>query len=168
MAHGLLELGCGREPAAGTTIGVDRDEDAVRTAAAAGVPCVVADALRLPIADRAVDGVLARGVLHHIRDLGALLREVRRVLEPGGSFVVVDALPMPAGQYAEMSRQLHGRGLPAEPRNGVDPAELTALAAANGFREPEWGITGKWTHATPPHVDRVFASPAVTYTIKTA
>jgi ubiquinone/menaquinone biosynthesis C-methylase UbiE len=167
-AHRLLELGCGREPTPGTLIGIDKDADAVRAAAAAGASCVVADAQRLPIADHAVDGVLARGLLHHIRDMGALLLEIRRVLEPAGSLVVVDALPMPTDQYTEMSRQLHRRGLPSEPRNGIDPAELTVLATASGFREPTWEISGEWTHATPPFVDHIFASPAVTYSVRAA
>ena len=101
------------------------------------------------MADRTVDEVLARGVFHHIPDLPAVLDEVRRVLRPGGFLIAVDALPMQA-----------------EPRNGVDPGELTALAAAAGFLPPQWSDCGEWTHATPPHVDRVFASPASTYTIR--
>jgi len=104
-------------------------------------------------------------VLHHILDLAAVLGEVRRVLQPGGFLIATDALPMPAAQYQEMSRQLTRQGLPAEPRNGIDPGELTALATAAGFLPPEWSVTGDWTHATPPYADRVFASPAVTYTI---
>ena len=164
-ARRLLELGCGREPARGTRIGIDLDEDAARAAAAAGVPYLVGDARRLPLADRAVDGVLARGVLHHIVDLAVVLGEVRPVLEPGGFLAAVDALPMQAAQYMEMSRQLNERGMPAEPRNGIDPGELAALATAAGFVLPEWTVCGEWTHATAPYADRVFASRAVTYII---
>ncbi|MGH3154233.1 MAG: class I SAM-dependent methyltransferase, partial [Streptosporangiaceae bacterium] len=154
------------EPARGTRIGIDLDEDAARAAAATGIPCLAADARRLPLADRSVDAVLARGVLHHILNLAAVLGEVRRVLQPGGFLIAVDALPMRAAHYLEMSRQLTGRGLPAEPRNGIDPDELTALATAAGFLPPQWNVSGDWTHATPPHADRVFTSPAVTYTIR--
>ena len=127
---------------------------------------MVGDARRLPLADRAVDGVLARGVLHHILNLAVVLSEVRRVLQPGGFLAAVDALPMPAAQYLEMSRQLAERGMPAEPRNGIDPGELAVLATAAGFLPPVWDLGGEWTHATPPHADRVFASPAVTYIIR--
>jgi ubiquinone/menaquinone biosynthesis C-methylase UbiE len=165
-ARRLLEVGCGPEPARGTCIGIDLDEDTARAAAAAGIPCIAADARRLPLADRTVDGVLARGVLHHILNLAAVLGEIRRVLQPGGFLLAMDALPMQAAQYQEMSRQLNERGLPAEPRNGIDPDELTALATAAGFLPPEWSVSGTWTHATPPYADRVFASPAVTYTIR--
>lgn len=165
-ARRLLELGCGPEPARGTCIGIDLHEDAARAAAATGIPCIVGDARQLPLADRAVDGVLARGVLHHIPDLAVVLTEVRRVLQPDGFLIAVDALPMRAAQYVEMSRQLTAKGLPAEPRNGIDPAELAALATAAGFLPPRWSLSGDWTHATPPYVDHVFASPAVTYKIR--
>jgi SAM-dependent methyltransferase len=165
-ARRLLELGCGPEPARDTCVGIDLDENAARAAAAAGVPCVVADARRLPLADRTVDEVLARGVFHHIPNLPVVLGEVRRVLRPDGFLIAVDALPMQAEEYLEMSRQLTERGLSVEPRNGVDPDELTALATAAGFLPPQWSDSGDWTHATPPYVDRVFASPAITYTIR--
>jgi SAM-dependent methyltransferase len=105
-------------------------------------------------------------VFHHIPNLPVVLGEVRRVLRPDGFLIAVDALPMQAEQYLEMSRQLTERGLPAEPRNGIDPGELTALATAAGFLPPQWSDSGDWTHATPPYVDRVFASPAITYTIR--
>lgn len=122
-ARRVLELGCGPEPARDTCIGIDLDEHAARAAAATGIRCIVADARRLPLADRTVDEVLARGVLHHIPNLAAVLGEVRRVLPPGGLLIVVDALP-------------------------------------------EWSASGDWTHATPPYANRVFASSAVTYTIR--
>jgi len=49
------------------------------------------------LADGSVDVVTARHTLHHHRDLEATLREVARVLRPGGRFVLVDeATPDPA------------------------------------------------------------------------
>jgi steroid delta-isomerase-like uncharacterized protein len=39
-ARRLLELGCGPQPARGTCIGIDRDQDAARAAAATGIPCL--------------------------------------------------------------------------------------------------------------------------------
>lgn len=38
----------------------------------------------LPLMDEIADVVLARQVLHHVRDLAAVLRECHRVLRPGG------------------------------------------------------------------------------------
>ena len=41
----------------------------------------------LPVADGAVDIVLCVDVLEHVRDLDAVISEIRRVLKPGGLFL---------------------------------------------------------------------------------
>jgi SAM-dependent methyltransferase len=52
------------------------------------VPAVQADACRLPLADASVDlAFSAYGALPFVADAGAVLREVARVLRPGGRFV---------------------------------------------------------------------------------
>ena len=48
----------------------------------------VADAERLPYDDATFDLVVGHAVLHHIPDVEQALREVLRVLKPGGRFVV--------------------------------------------------------------------------------
>jgi ubiquinone/menaquinone biosynthesis C-methylase UbiE len=129
----------------------------------AGPVCLVADALRLPLAGGSIGGVLAKGMLHHMLDLRGILREVHRVLAPGGTFTVVDAVPMPAERYAELTRYLRARGHPTEPRNGVDPAELSALAAATGYAQVRWQESGRWQHA-----GEAFTSQALTWTLTRA
>ncbi|MEA2358160.1 MAG: hypothetical protein QOI62_1420 [Solirubrobacteraceae bacterium] len=54
--------------------------------AAAGLPgaVVLGDAERLPFEDSKYDLVSSNGVLHHTPDIEAALREIRRVLRPGG------------------------------------------------------------------------------------
>ncbi|MGQ0839807.1 class I SAM-dependent methyltransferase [Actinokineospora sp.] len=47
----------------------------------------VADAERIPYDDDSFDLVIGHAVLHHIPDLPAAFREIRRVLKPGGRFV---------------------------------------------------------------------------------
>ncbi len=47
----------------------------------------------LPIKDDEVDGALAGMVLHHLPDLGAPLREMFRVVRPGGTAVVIELAP---------------------------------------------------------------------------
>jgi ubiquinone/menaquinone biosynthesis C-methylase UbiE len=51
---------------------------------------VQADACRLPFADDTFDVVYARALLHHLPDPADGLREIRRVLKPGGTAVVLD------------------------------------------------------------------------------
>jgi ubiquinone/menaquinone biosynthesis C-methylase UbiE len=68
-------------------------------AARAGARVVLAqnDAERLPYADDSFDLVLARGALHHVPDPLAALTEIRRVLQPGGTCIVL-AEPTPGGE----------------------------------------------------------------------
>jgi SAM-dependent methyltransferase len=53
---------------------------------------VLADAEALPFADETFDAVTCRIAPHHFPDVRQALREVARVLRPGGRFVVVDNL----------------------------------------------------------------------------
>jgi len=56
------------------------------------VPCVEADALRIPMEDCSFDYVLANGFLHHVVELGldGFLAEFKRVLAPGGWVIVAE------------------------------------------------------------------------------
>ncbi|MGY5129715.1 class I SAM-dependent methyltransferase [Streptomyces nigrescens] len=52
----------------------------------AGVPrpVAVADAAQLPLASTSVDGVLALHMLYHVEDIPAAIKELARVVKPGG------------------------------------------------------------------------------------
>jgi ubiquinone/menaquinone biosynthesis C-methylase UbiE len=57
---------------------------------AAGHPALVnADVTALPVRDGAVDAVLAIHMLYHVPDREAAIRELRRVLVPGGACIAV-------------------------------------------------------------------------------
>lgn len=65
--------------------------------AGVAVPLTQADAEALPYADDSFDLVVARGALHHVPDPLRALQEIRRVLEPGGTAIVL-AEPTPGGE----------------------------------------------------------------------
>jgi ubiquinone/menaquinone biosynthesis C-methylase UbiE len=59
-----------------------------RARAAGGWPLLQADSTVLPLATASVDVLVCRGVLHHLPDVPAALREWRRVLRPDGAVVL--------------------------------------------------------------------------------
>ena len=105
----LLDAGCGpgtitldlaARVAPGRVLGVDREAEVIaraeqaraeRGTAAAGVEFRVADLYRLDLDDASFDVVHAHQVLQHLTDPMAALREMRRVLRPGGLLAVRDS-----------------------------------------------------------------------------
>lgn len=101
----ILDLGCGvghllgwlarRAPA--RYDGLDLSPASARAARAAtrGPGIVVGDAAHLPFRDAVYDHVVCNGSAHHLPDLGAALREIRRVLRPGGQLVLHEPVDSP-------------------------------------------------------------------------
>ena len=99
--HGrVLDVGCGagsvakavkRERPDLEVFGCDLSEAALRTAwiAADGVDFRLATAERLPFGDGEFDFVWIFDVLEHVENPELVLREVHRVLKPGGGFHIV-------------------------------------------------------------------------------
>jgi SAM-dependent methyltransferase len=92
----LLDAGCGtgnnlRHLAAfGRAVGVDLSEEAVRFCRERGVAAARAELLRLPFAGGAFDAVTSFDVIYHrwVEDDRAAVREMARVLRPGGLLLV--------------------------------------------------------------------------------
>jgi trans-aconitate methyltransferase len=90
----ILDLGCGdgqltlKLAATGANItGVDASPQMAAAARARGVQADVASAEALPYADGAFDAVFSNAALHWVRGHDAMMRQVHRVLRPGGRFV---------------------------------------------------------------------------------
>jgi SAM-dependent methyltransferase len=89
---------------------------------------ILADARSLPFADASADAIFAAGLVHHLPDSGAGLRELARVTRPGGLLVLFH----PSGRAALAAR--HGRVL--SPDELLAEGVLRRCAEATG-----WGLT---------------------------
>ena len=149
--HRVLEIGCGtgnltlRAKAAhpgATVAGLDPDEAALAQARRKArrrrldVRLDRGTAAALPHPDASMDRVLSAFMLHHVpaEDREQTLREVHRVLRPGGELHLLDlggdtAEPHDHGSHGR-GRMLHGRRPHATSR-----AEVTDLLQAAGFAD---------------------------------
>ncbi|MFJ9944787.1 class I SAM-dependent methyltransferase [Streptomyces erythrochromogenes] len=111
----VLDAGCGTGRAlgalraavgpGGTVLGVDLTPQMLAAARRAGRAVegalLLADVARLPLRDEALDAVFAAGLVAHLPDPAANLRELSRVVRPGGRL----ALFHPIGRSALAARQ---------------------------------------------------------------
>jgi SAM-dependent methyltransferase len=102
-----LEIGCGTGAYAHqvrelgwTPVGVDLSAGMLRHAAAR-LPVAQSDATRLPVRGGSVSAITATMVHTDMPDFPAVLREVARVLRPGGAFVHVGVHPCFCGGFAD-------------------------------------------------------------------
>ncbi len=118
---------------AAKVIGVDHSpamlEEARRRLALAGLAGIdlrLGEMTHLPLPDNGADCAVLNMVLHHAADPAAVLREIRRVLVPGGVLVLAD--------LARHEREWVRDRL-ADQWLGFSVDELTAWLAAAGFAE---------------------------------
>ncbi|GAA4020124.1 class I SAM-dependent methyltransferase [Streptomyces plumbiresistens] len=136
----VLDAGCGTGRAltplraavgpAGVVVGIDLTPDMLQAAVQAGrdrdARLLLADVTALPLRSRSLDAVFGAGLISHLPHPAENLRELARVVRPGGTL----ALFHPIGRAALAAR--HGRqmtpdDLRAEPN-------LRPLLAGSGWR----------------------------------
>jgi ubiquinone/menaquinone biosynthesis C-methylase UbiE len=183
----ILDVGCGpgsitrglaEHVAPGPVVGVDLSretlEAARRDAVARGLDNLQyqeGSVYALPFADAAFDVVYAHQVLQHLRERDGALREMLRVIRPGGLVAVRDVdwgtvAYWPRDPWIDRFIDVHQK---AWYRNGGEPQlgrQLRALFNAAGVEELR--ITAAvWCYATPEetiawgdsYADRLLSSP---------
>lgn len=123
----ILDAGCGSgEWAALLTapevVCVDQSEAAVEAARARGLEALQANIEALPFDDGSFDVVMCNWVLYHLDDLDQGLKEIARVLRPGGRFVGSYNLD---GHLDEVWSRVENRW-PADAFDGRNGAEALA------------------------------------------
>lgn len=113
-ARRVLDVGCGSgefgryAPHGAEIHGVDVDERAVELASRfERARRADLESEPLPYEDEAFDAVLAKDVLEHVADAGALAQELHRVLRPGGVLVASVVMAKPRAVWADYT---HVRG----------------------------------------------------------
>jgi ubiquinone/menaquinone biosynthesis C-methylase UbiE len=101
------------------------------------------DATDLPYPDRSIDAVVLNSVLGEIPDSAAALREIERVLRPGGRLVVGELFPPDPHftTFGSLQRQCADAALRFEERSG-----------------PWFGYFARFTPAAPPGAETVAAA----------
>ncbi|MFG2997475.1 class I SAM-dependent methyltransferase [Streptomyces sp. NPDC048340] len=136
----VLDAGCGTGRAltplraavgpSGTVLGADLTPQMLTAAQQAGRAAegtlLLADAARLPLRDAVLDAVFAAGLIAHLPDPAENLRELARVVRPGGRL----ALFHPIGRAALAAR--HGRELTADDMRAEH--NLGPLLAGSGWQ----------------------------------
>lgn len=132
--HVVLDVGTGTgvvgdalTAAGATVLAVDRSPDMLAWRSKERPPAAVADVLALPVSTGAVDAAVAAFVLNHLTEPDGGLRELVRVVRPGG--VVLATVYSNASRSAVRDR-------------------LDEEAIALGYRVPDWYVELK-SRATP-------------------
>jgi ubiquinone/menaquinone biosynthesis C-methylase UbiE len=87
---GLFEMLLGRDHGVVIETGIEPAEGMADIARRRGMQVEIAGAEKLPFDDKRFDTVLFNGTPSYIADLEASFAEARRVLKPGGQFIVCD------------------------------------------------------------------------------
>jgi SAM-dependent methyltransferase len=97
----------------------------------------------LPVDEGGFDRVLVALVLEHFAELGPLFKEIRRILSPGGSCLVLDIHPdlVRAGTQAHFWHEGSEHRLPSYPHELGDYEEALEAARLSLATARDWRVT---------------------------
>lgn len=145
----VADLGCGTgnaslmlAPVVKRVIAVDRERsmlDAARAHLAEldNVEFRAGDLLGLPIGDGEVDAAVTLLVLHHLDDPGAAIREMKRVVRPGGALLLVDMVGHDRESYRHSMGHRHLGFAPSAIESMADEAGLAVRSLRRLRPAPE-------------------------------
>jgi SAM-dependent methyltransferase len=154
----VLEVGCGRGAGARLILrsfraeyvhAIDLDPAMVRRAKRWTRPRLaprlgfqVADAQALPFGDGSMDVVVNFGIIHHLEDWRRGIREIARVLRPGGLFLFEEIYPALYAGFILRSVLVHPRVDRFDGPQYRAAIEGAGLHLVDGFRETKYTILG--------------------------
>ena len=118
---------------------------------AANVTFVAGDVAALPFRDASFEMVTCRLAAHHFVDLAPAVREVQRVLRPGGAFLLEDILGHDEAELAAFITEVERRRDPSHVR-AYRTAEWKAMLRGAGLTVMDSAVLSKarawedWTH----------------------
>ncbi len=131
IGYAIPYLGLFREDAERCLAFMPAAQGVVKWPSARATLAALVDECELPLPDAAVDRILLVHALESSHDVGALLREVWRVLAAGGRILAV--VPNRRGLWARMDTTPFGQGRP------YSRSQITHLLRETWFTPTAWG-----------------------------
>jgi SAM-dependent methyltransferase len=137
----VADVGCGTgniaellSPWVKRVVAVDRSEPMLeaarkRLSGAKNVEFVAGEASNLPLKTGSVDAAVSVLVLHHLAEPGSALREMARVVRPGGAVLVVDMVEHGREEYRRTMGHVH---------LGFERARVEGWFADAGLVDVKW------------------------------
>lgn len=155
----VLEAGCGMGECAGRLVreldaqvtAVDLSPRMVELTRQHGVDVQLGDVQQLPFADDEFDCVVVNWVLYHVPDLDRALREIVRVLEPGGHLVAATVGPenirkvweLVGGPVAVERSSIPGPAASVSPHTLPRSSSATSTARSSSPTPPPSGTSSR-------------------------
>jgi 2-polyprenyl-3-methyl-5-hydroxy-6-metoxy-1,4-benzoquinol methylase len=136
LSLALANVGC-------SAVGVDISPSALRLAEAwcaqrgvrvgGAVRFLAYDGYRLPLNDSSVDRVVCFDAFHHVKDQAATLRELARVLRPGGRIAMLEPGPFHSKTVQSQAEMAQYKVI----ENDIVMADIAAAAERAGLAPPQ-------------------------------